>query len=95
MPHTATRRRRDTGHESDDRLAHVLFCPAGCLDLLRPTDLADHDDCFGLGIFLKCSQYGNKISAVDRVTTNTHRGGLPHAQFGHLLHGLVVQGTGT
>ena len=95
MPHAPSRRRRDTGDEADHRLAHVCFCPAGRIHFLRATDLPDHDDGFGLGVVLKGTQHGDKISAIDRVATDTHRGGLPHAQLRHLLYRLIVQGTGT
>ena len=95
MSHTASRRRRNSGNKTHYRLAHVFLGPACRVHFLRTTDLTNHDDGLGLGIFLKGAQHGNKISAVYRVTTNTHRGGLPHAQFGHLLDRFVVECAGT
>ncbi len=72
-----------------------------CLDVgsrfffSRTTDLADHDDRFGLRVFLEQLQDIDEVRARDRVTADTNAGGLTETGVSGLLHSFVSQGAGT
>src|SRR5262249_14905972 len=56
-----------------------------------PTDLADHDDAFGLRIVLEHAQHIDETGAVDRVTADPDAGGLADANLRQLMDCLVRQ----
>jgi hypothetical protein len=54
-------------------------------------DLADHDDAFGLRVFVEQLQAVDEVEAVDRVAADADAGRLAQAHFGGLLDRFVGQ----
>ncbi|KAF1856457.1 hypothetical protein Lal_00048580, partial [Lupinus albus] len=83
---------RDVGHH---RLGHVGLDEGSGFFFSGTADLTDHDDRFGLRVFLEQLQDVDEVGARDRVATDAHAGGLAEAGVGGLLHGFIGQGAGT
>src|SRR5215468_2891442 len=93
MAHATSRRRRTSSNEAN----HGLLASAlGLVPkelrrifLRRSANFADHDDRFSRFVGKKHFHYGDEISALDRVTANSYRGGLTEALLGGLEHRLI------
>ena len=94
MPHPFAGRGGDTGDVGGDRFGHVFLDEASALFFRAATDLADHDDGVGAGVFFEQSQDVQVVGAVDRVAADADAGGLTHAEAGQLPDGFVGQGAG-
>ncbi len=87
-----------SGHTSDVgnyRLGDVGLDVGSRFFFSRTADLTDHDDRFGLRIFLEQLQDVDEVGARDGVTADAHAGGLAETGVGGLLDGFIGQGAGT
>src|SRR5690606_29472918 len=85
VAHALAGRGRGAGDEADDRLLHVVLDVLGTGFLGVAADLADHDDAFGLRVFVEQLQAVDEVQAVDRVAADADAGRLAQAYFGGLL----------
>src|SRR5665811_1630722 len=99
MAHAPPRRRGAPGDEADGRL--LAAAPGLVLEELRgillgrAADFADHDDRLGLRIGQEQFQHRDEFGALDRITADADRGGLPQVLAAGLEHRLVGQRAGT
>src|SRR5690606_16087305 len=91
VAHALAGRSRDTRDVGHDRFGHVGLDVGSGFVFSRTADLADHDDRFGLRIFLEQLQHVDEAGAGDRVAADAHAGGLAVTDFGGLLDGFVGQ----
>src|SRR5690554_3915833 len=94
VTHALSGRGRGAGDEARHGLAHVGLYPCRGFFFSRATDLANHDDGFGVGVVLEKFERVDEVHAVDRVTTDTDAGALPDTQRGELTDSLVGQRAG-
>src|SRR5690606_9371513 len=66
VTHALAGRGRGARDEADDRLPHVLLDERGAVLFGTATDLADHDDALGLGVFVEQLEAVDEVGAVDR-----------------------------
>ncbi|SPO56510.1 exported protein of unknown function [Pseudomonas sp. JV551A1] len=95
VAHALARRCGNTGDVGNDRLGDVGLDVGSSFFFSRTADLTDHDDRFGLRVFLEQLQDVDEVGARDRVTTDADAGRLAEAGVGGLLHSFVGQGAGT
>ncbi|MND44866.1 hypothetical protein D3C80_357150 [compost metagenome] len=95
MAHALARRCGNTSDVGNDRLGDVGLDVGRGFFFSRTADLADHDDRFGLRVFLEQLQDVDEVGARDRVTADADAGRLAEAGVGGLLHSFVGQGAGT
>src|SRR5690606_11997666 len=76
VTHALAGRGRSTRDEAHNRLLHVVLDVLGTGFFGVATDFADHDDAFGLRVFVEQLQAVDEVQAVDRVTTDADAGGL-------------------
>src|SRR5687767_1810537 len=93
MAHAATRRRRNAGDESYDRLLDVLLYELCRLLLCRSTDLADHQNRIGLRIVIEQSDSVDEARPVDGIAADADARRLAEADIGKLAHCLVGECT--
>ena len=95
MSHSSAGRSSTTSNESDNGLVgvSVLLQPLSSLLLSSSTDLSDHHDTLGLRIVGEALQTVDEVGSVERITTNTHDGGLTKTVGGGLPDSLVGQGS--
>ena len=91
MAHALARRSGNAGDISHDRLGDVLPDELGRSLFVRTTNLADHDDAFGLRVLFEQSQDVDEVHATDRVATNANASALAEAELGRLVHGFVSE----
>src|SRR5262252_11219518 len=93
MAHAASRRRCTASNKANHGLlaAALGLVPQELrrIFLRRSANFADHDDRFSRFVGKKHFQYGDEISALDRVTADAYRGGLTEALLGGLEHRLI------
>src|SRR3990170_8662118 len=94
VAHRLPRRRGEAGDVPDDRLRHPLADEGGCLLLLRPADLADHDDALGLGVGLELCQDVDEGRADDGVAADPDDRRLADSELGELVPDLVGERAG-
>ncbi len=95
MAHALARRSSHTGDVGNNRLGHVCLDVGSRFFFSRTADLADHDDRFGLRVFLEQLQDVDEVRTRDRVTADADAGGLTETGVSGLLHSFVGQGAGT
>src|SRR5690606_28151483 len=95
VAHALACRRGNTGDVGNDRLGDVGLDVGRGLFLGGTTDLTDHDDRFGLRVFLEQLEDIDEVGARDRVATDTNAGRLAEAGVGGLLDRFIGQGAGT
>src|SRR5690554_936995 len=94
VAHTLARRCGNTGNVGNHRLGDVSL-DVGCGFLFSGTaDFADHDDRFSLRILFEHLEDVDEAGARDRITTDTHTGGLAKTVVSSLFDRFISQGTG-
>ena len=83
-----------SGDKSGDGFLHVLFDVGAGFFFCTATDLADHDDGVGIGVFVEHANGVGLGGAVDGVSANTNTGRLAVASAGELPDGFVSEGSG-
>src|SRR5512133_1664846 len=94
VTHALAGRGGDAGDVGCYRFGHVLFYEVSPFFLGGAADLADHDDCVGVGVGLEQAQDVQVVGAVDRVAADADAGGLAQAEAGQLPDRFVGQGAG-
>src|SRR5581483_4400529 len=94
MSHTASGRRGLSGDERDDWLLYVRLHILGRDFLGIAADLSDHDNGFGLGIFVEQLKGVDEVGSDDGVSANTDGCRLANAALRELVNGFVSQGAG-
>src|SRR4029079_4388857 len=94
MAHAAALRRREACDEPDHRLRHVFFDPGRSFRLLWATDLADHQNRFGLRIRLEQLQTVAEKVAVDRIGPDADGSRDADAERLQLRSGLIAERAG-
>src|ERR1019366_203107 len=94
VPHAASGRRSLASDEADDWLFYVGLDELGCVLFGVAADLADHDDCFGLGIFIKEIESIDEVGADNRVATDTDCGRSSDTANCELVHSFVGKRAG-
>src|SRR2546426_606815 len=94
VPHAAALGSGEPGHVADHRLRHVLLHEYGGVRFLRPADLADHHDRFGLRVLLEQGQHIDERAAVDRIAADADAGRDADVERLHLGRRLVAQRAG-
>ena len=94
MAHALSFGGRYAGDVGDHRLGHIGADKLRCFFLGRATDLADHHDRLGAGVFLKQTQNIDKARPRNRVAADADAGRLAVTHVSGLLDRLVGQRTG-
>jgi len=69
----------------------MFFGPSGCFLFAGPADFADHDDRFGLRVFVEQLEDIEVRSPVDWIATDAYTGALAHPEVGDLPNRFVGQ----
>lgn len=83
--------------QSRDKTHHRLvlgvigFDPLAGIFLSISSDLSDHDNTLSFGVIHKPLQHIDKISAIERVSSDSYHGRLTEPSGGGLIHGLIGQ----
>src|SRR5690606_28759222 len=94
VPHALACRSSNTCDVGHNRLGHIGLDVGGSFFFSATTDLADHDDRFGLRVVLEHFQNVDEVGARDRVTTDTNTAGLTETGVSGLLDRFIGQGAG-
>ncbi len=94
VAHAAAGRGGGSGDEAGDGLLAVLGGPGGGFFFGGAADFTDHDDGFGLGVFVEHFEDVEVAGAVDWVAADAYAGALADAELGELVDGFVGEGAG-
>ena len=95
MAHSTARRGCRASDKSRHGLFHMLLYVSACVLFSIATDLANHDDGFGIRIFIKKLYSVGVVRTIDGITTNANASGLSIAKAGNLPDCFVSQRSGT
>ena len=95
VPHAASGRSRLASDEAHHGLLDVGGDVLGRALFGVATDLTDHDDRVGLGVFVEGLEHIDEVGAVDGVTANANTGGLTKSAARQLPHRFVGEGART
>src|SRR5690606_23227617 len=95
VAHAFAGRRGDASDVGHHRFGHIGLDEGSRFFLGAAADLTDHDDRFGLRVFLEQLEDVDEVGTRDRVTADADAGGLTETGVSGLLHGFIGQGAGT
>ena len=94
MAHAFSRGCGDASDITHHRFFHMMLNIFSGFFFGTTTDLAHHDDAFGLPVLFEHFQTIDKVSTLNRVTTNAHTSTLPQTIERRLIHRFVGQRAG-